>query len=126
MVWAIALRERPDDLIGSVDFRASDEGHGHRGFWLTEPLQRRGYMTEAVAAVQDHLFFDVGIERIRVTNSMGNTASRRVKEKTGAVRIGEAEIAHHEGGTAAEVWEVTRERWAEIRGRAGGAPIGRE
>jgi RimJ/RimL family protein N-acetyltransferase len=118
MVWAIAPREPPDDeLIGSIDFRTDGGAHGNRGFWLAEPWQGRGYMTEAVTAVQDHLFFEVGIERIRVTNSKRNARSRRIKEKTGAVRVAEAEIAHHEGQVDSEVWEVTRERWAKIRGR---------
>jgi ribosomal-protein-alanine N-acetyltransferase len=117
LYWAILAKDGPDEAIGMIEFRFQDNSGGNRGFWLAEPFWGRGYMTEAVSAVQDYLFFDLGIERFVVTNARTNQASRRVKQKTGARLLGPATLQHHQGGLDAEKWEVTRERWATLRGR---------
>jgi [ribosomal protein S5]-alanine N-acetyltransferase len=115
LFWAITLKETPSELIGSVTFRFANDVVGNRGFWMGVPWQGRGYMTEAVTAVQDYVFFELGIERIRVMNAVANARSRRVKEKTGATFVGNVELEHHEGGSESEMWEVTREVWAALR-----------
>ena len=114
MTWAITERG-PDELIGVIDYRSGDEPFGNRGFWLGIPWQGRGYMTEAVIAMQDHLFLDRGIERIIVENAQNNRASRRIKEKTGARFIELIESEHHSGCSITERWEVTREAWISFR-----------
>jgi hypothetical protein len=50
-------------------------------------------------------------------NALDNSHSRRVKEKTGARYLGQIPFAHRNGCTVSEQWEVTRESWAEFRGR---------
>jgi RimJ/RimL family protein N-acetyltransferase len=124
--WAITLKQRPADMIGSVVLRLGDAPRGgNRGFWLGVPWQGSGYMTEAVTAVQDFAFFELGLERLRVTNAVVNARSRRVKQKTGATFVGNVEIEHHEGGSDAEEWEVTKDAWAAARGvGAHGGPVG--
>jgi [ribosomal protein S5]-alanine N-acetyltransferase len=114
--WAICLRESPESLIGLIGYRQPQE-MGDRGFWLAEPHWGTGLMTEAVVATQDHLFFEQGLGSIRMVTATDNPASQRVKEKSGAVRVGTTRCGHHEGGDDAEAWVVTRERWAAIRGR---------
>lgn len=116
LVWAITEKEAVDELIGVIDYMAEDTGAGHRGFWLGLPWQGRGYMTEAVIAVQDYLFFDMGLERMVVTNAVNNPASRRIKEKTGAKLLGRIPFSHRDGCNESEVWELTREGWARFRG----------
>ena len=74
-------------------------------------------MTEAVEALQDFVFFELGVEKIVVTNAKFNAASRRIKEKTGAAYVGTAHSPHHGGGTESDLWEVTREAWAAVRGK---------
>ena len=84
-------------------------------------------MTEAVTAVQDFLFFELGIDRLVVVNAKTNKASRRVKEKTGARFLGIMEFEHHEGGSESEKWEVTRETWRKLRvGQSPKGPIPNE
>ena len=72
-------------------------------------------MSEAIAAVNDYLFFEVGLEKFTVLNAKSNITSRRVKEKTGAVFIGLTELEHHSGETEAELWDITRENWEKIK-----------
>jgi RimJ/RimL family protein N-acetyltransferase len=117
MIWAITERGKEDQLIGIIEYMAEDAGGGNRGFWLGRPWHGRGYMTEAVCAVQDHLFFELGLERIVVGNATDNLASRRVKEKTGARFLGTAPFPHRNGCPDTDTWEVTRQIWAQHRGR---------
>jgi len=72
-------------------------------------------MTEAVCAVHDFAFNIVGMDKIVVANAVKNIGSRRVKEKTGAKYLGRCEIEHHEGGSKAELWEVTKASWSEAK-----------
>ncbi len=100
--WALVAKNGPREAIGTVAFRPNENNGGHRGFWLAEPYWGRGYMTEAVTAIQDFLFFELGIDRIVAVNVKGNEASRRVTQKTGARFLGMTELEHHEGGSESE------------------------
>lgn len=116
MFWAIV----PEDVgrpVGILEYRVGTEERDNRGFWIGTPYQGRGYMTEAVEAFQDYIFFELGVEQIVVCNSAQNPRSRRIKEKTGAVRAGELCAEHHNGSSACERWVVTRQAWTQIRGR---------
>ncbi len=115
LTWAITEQTGGDELIGCIDFFFKDQGLGNRGFWLAEHLWGRGYMTEAVVAVQDHVLLDLGVERIVVMNSTKNPGSRRIKEKTGARLIGQVNVEHHNGVSLSDKWEVTREAWLALR-----------
>jgi RimJ/RimL family protein N-acetyltransferase len=115
LAWALVLREGPDEPIGLLEYRP--EGTDSRGFWLAVPFQGRGLMTEAVIAFQDHVFFDLDVDQLTVHNLVSNAPSRRIKEKTGAQLVGTVEMEHHHGGAETQRWVVTRERWAELRGR---------
>lgn len=117
MVWVITLKEHPDEAVGVIDFGISKSAHGDRGFWIATHLQGQGLMSEACAAVNDYLFFEMGLEKFTVVNAKTNIGSQRVKEKTGAVFIGSGELEHHNGETETHIWEVTRENWNRIRGR---------
>lgn len=116
-VWSIRQKQKPDDLIGLIEYRHVTERDDNRGFWLAEPYWKQGYMTEAVARVNDFIFDDLGVERIVVCNFEGNQGSRRVKEKTGATFIGTCEKSHHEGKVRSEMWEITAENWRKFKQR---------
>lgn len=116
MIWAMTLKENAGETIGIIDFGYERSlSHGDRGFWIARPFQGQGLMSEAIAAVNDYLFFELGLEKFTVVNAKSNIASRRVKEKTGAVFIGLTELEHHRGETEAELWEVTRESWGRMK-----------
>jgi RimJ/RimL family protein N-acetyltransferase len=114
-VWSIRLKEKPKDLIGLLEYRHITDRDDNRGFWLAEPYWRKGYMTEAVARVNDFIFDDLSVERIIVCNFQGNEGSKRVKEKTGAQFMGYCEKQHHSGTIQSEVWEVTAENWRKFK-----------
>ena len=119
LVWGITLKEAEnDEAVGVVDYRFDDDDYGNRGFWIAEHLWRQGLMTEAVTAMQDYVFFELGVADIVVCNSIVNDGSRRVKEKTNAEYLGDVTLPHHSGQDQAQKWRIIREGWAEFRGRS--------
>lgn len=110
-LWTINLKNTSDDVIGLIEFRFKEEKDDNRGFWLSEDHWGNGYMSEAVEATQDYIFFELGKERIIVKNALDNVASRRVKEKTGARHIGQDVGKYHEGEKIQDIWEVTADSW---------------
>lgn len=116
--WAIVPKSGEDKgtAIGNIYYRLKKQlPDNDRGFWLARKYHGQGLMTEAIFRTQDFMFFEYGWKSFRVKNAIGNHASRRVKEKCGAVLIGEEEgpSAHMPGPT--QIWEVTREHWEKIK-----------
>jgi RimJ/RimL family protein N-acetyltransferase len=118
--WVLVPKEGPNEAIGVLEYRCTPGETDHRGFWLARDWWGRGLMTEAVTAFQDWVFFELGVDELFVCNAVVNVRSRRVKEKTGAVRIGERRVMHHHGDDRVEVWRLTREAWSKSRGRSPG------
>jgi [ribosomal protein S5]-alanine N-acetyltransferase len=113
--WGILLKEKPDEIIGAATVKKKDDGTIQRDFWLGEPFWNKGYMTEAVHAVNDFIFFELNAETLQIHNAISNIGSRRVKQKTGAVFIKEIPQEYHNGDKIGELWEVTKENWGKIR-----------
>ena len=68
--------------IGACGIEVRPEG-GELGYWLGVPFWRRGYATEAVRAVIDYAFGELGHELLQSGARVSNPASRRVLEKCG-------------------------------------------
>ena len=110
-LWAITLRDRPEEgLIGLIGlFPVSDEDH--RGFWLGEEYWGRGLMREAVAAINDFAFDELGMAELLLNNAEPNVASHRLKESLGA-EIVSVQETEYIGGTFPGVrWRLTAEAW---------------
>jgi len=114
-VWAITLKGA-DECVGIMEFRLEANAEGHRGFWLAEHLWGKGYMSEAVAAVNDFVFDKLGYEEFIEANADWNTASRSLKEKAGAVFVEAIDKPQPGGGTRkTEIWRVTRSGWKAFK-----------
>lgn len=114
-VWGIFLKPNLQDLIGVVDLY-KDGKPENRGFWLARRYWGRGIMAEAVTVVNDFAFAQAGFERLIFSNALGNSASRRIKEKTGSTFLG-TEPGHFVDPqyTHRELWELTKENWERFR-----------
>ncbi len=113
--WGIFLSENPKEIIGGIDlWRAGTPEN--RGFWLGKNFWGRGLMTEAVEPILDYAFDHLGFETLVFSNALGNTKSRRVKEKTGARLIGtRPEKFVNPEYSEAETWELTKKEWRQFR-----------
>ena len=113
--WGISLKERPEELIGAIEYRFLDDDDENRGFWLSEDYWGRGIMMQAVVATQDFVFFELGKTRLQILSLKTNAASKAIKTKTGGKIIGESTGTYHNGPRAEDVWEVTKDRWIVAR-----------
>lgn len=101
-----------DDLmIGCIDLFPNNP-IDNRGFWLGLPYQRHGYMTEAVAAVNDFAFDVLGLGHLVLNNAEPNIGSHRLKEKAGATILEVNDGVAYVGGVFRQIrWILTREQW---------------
>lgn len=82
----IFAREQPETALGSIALNNIVRGCFQScflGYRLDEKNQRRGYMTEAVAAVTDYAFRELKLHRVEANVMPRNKASLRVLEKAG-------------------------------------------
>lgn len=116
-MWGIFLKEHPEELIGAVELWRQDRPE-NRGFWLGKQFWGKGIMTEANYPIIDHAFKELGFEKLIFANARGNIGSARVKEKTGARKIGTKPTPFVDPQfTESELWELTRSDW-EIHRKA--------
>ena len=82
--WGIE-HKKEGMLIGSVSAEMEDERSkvAGVGYCLGERFWNMGYATEALRAVADYMFYDVGINRLEAYHSIKNPASGRVLSKAG-------------------------------------------
>jgi len=114
-LWAICLKDAPDDLIGIIELRPDDGSRDQRGFWLATELQGKGLMTEAANLVTEYAFTELGWPHLWLTNASANIASRRVKERQGAQLVETKEVRYVSGGGPGEIWLLKREDWVRHR-----------
>jgi RimJ/RimL family protein N-acetyltransferase len=90
------------------------------GYWIHVDHARRGYVTEAVAALTDAAFTVTGIEHVEIHHDVANVASRGVPEKLGYTLIGEVEptTASAPGEDGVHwCWRVDADAWRARRVR---------
>jgi RimJ/RimL family protein N-acetyltransferase len=83
--WSqLAVREqRGDELVGDLGVHFLDADQVEIGFTIAPPRQRRGYATEAVRALLDHLLGAMGKHRVTASVDPRNEASVRVLRRLG-------------------------------------------
>jgi RimJ/RimL family protein N-acetyltransferase len=86
-------------LVGDVGLSgaAGEPGVLKIGYTIDPAFQRRGYATEAVAALVDYAFGTLGAEVVRAYASADNTASIRVAERVGMRLVERFEHRDEEG-----------------------------
>lgn len=78
--FLITLRDKT--VIGACGLMVQEETP-ELGYWLGVPFWGKGYATEALHAVIDYAFTDLGHEALQAGARVTNPASRRVLEKCG-------------------------------------------
>ena len=79
---AFLITLRDDTIIGACGLMDQDRTP-ELGYWLGAPYWGKGYATEAMHAVIDYAFSDLGHEALQAGARVTNPASRRVLEKCG-------------------------------------------
>jgi aminoglycoside 6'-N-acetyltransferase len=86
--YAVEARDT-GTIIGDVGVDRHANGmQAEIGFTLARDWHGRGYASEAVTRVLDHLFFDLGLHRVSAECDARNVASARLLERLGFRREG--------------------------------------
>ena len=90
--WYQVAIERKEDgaLLGDCAFSvlAEDNHQAEIGFTLARQYQGKGYATEAVGRLLEHLFDDLGLHRVRAVCDVEIQPSARLMERLGMRREG--------------------------------------
>ncbi|HWL30551.1 MAG TPA: GNAT family N-acetyltransferase [Xanthobacteraceae bacterium] len=123
-IFAITLRKGTkkdgtvkDEVIGACGFTQIDRHPPEVGYWLGVEHWGRGYATEAVRAMIDHIFTDLDCEAIQSTARVTNPASRRVLEKCGFQWTGAGLLRIRAISSSAPVdrFRLDRGLWASLK-----------
>lgn len=79
------------ELVGGVtvsNVRRGIAQTAQLGYWIGQPYANQGYMSEAVRAVADFCFDQLGLHRLEAACLIKNAPSARVLEKCGFLREG--------------------------------------
>lgn len=78
-------------IVGAItvsNIRRGVAQMGSLGYWIGEPFQRQGYMTDAIRTLLPFVFGDLGLHRIEAACLPRNAASLRLLRKCGFVEEG--------------------------------------
>lgn len=83
--WAITIKANGDEPIGSIGVNTYDEitEKAHIGYCISRDYWHMGITSEALKAVIDHLFDEVGMKRIESRHDPRNPNSGAVMKKCG-------------------------------------------
>lgn len=117
--WAIQPRET-DEVVGCISVVEHDDRTAkiHIGYCIGRPWQGQGYMTEALDALVEFFFTQVGAGRIESQHDPNNPASGRVMTKCGLLPEAVLRKADwsNQGIVDACMHALLREDWEALRG----------
>ena len=120
--WAIVLKENGPEPIGSISaVHIHEEIDGAvMGYCMGRTHWGKGIMTEALTALIDFFFTEVGVNRIEADHDPNNPASGRVMEKSGMTYEGTMRQAGRSNQGIIDVsrWAILRQDWEERHGQA--------
>ena len=112
--WAIVLKEL-DEPIGSISVVNHDDrvDMAEIGFCIGKNWWGQGIMTEAMKAIMDYLFEEVGVQRIEAGHDPNNPASGAVQRKCGLKYEGtfRRRIRSNQGITDVAWYAALKEEW---------------
>jgi RimJ/RimL family protein N-acetyltransferase len=118
--FAITLHS-DGSFLGSIGLHL-DSGlpQGELGYWIGKPFWNHGYATEAVEAMINHAFTDLGMDGVYAAHFTRNPASGRVMQKAGMLHEGFLKGHTEKWGVLEdlELYGLTREQF-ESHGSTG-------
>jgi RimJ/RimL family protein N-acetyltransferase len=111
----ITLRDGP--VIGACSLEWRNGPDPEIGYWLGVPYWGHGYATEAVRALIDQAFGELGHDVLEAGARTSNTASRRVLEKCGFqwTGVGLYRIRAINSSAPCDRFRLERRIWASLK-----------
>jgi RimJ/RimL family protein N-acetyltransferase len=115
-VFLITLRDTT--VVGACGVIFQYEATPELGYWMGVPYWGKGYATEALHAVIDYAFTDLGHEALQAGARVTNPASRRVLEKCGFqwTGVGLYRISSIKSSAPIDRFRLERGIWTALRG----------
>jgi RimJ/RimL family protein N-acetyltransferase len=118
-VFLITLRD--ETVIGACGLMLQElkqDSAPELGYWLGVPHWGKGYATEALHAVIDYAFTDLGYEALQAGARVTNPASRRVLEKCGFqwTGVGLYRIRAIKSSAPIDRFRLERGIWSALKG----------
>ncbi len=111
-------------VIGEANLgKPSERGVSETDVKLLPEFWEEGYGTEIKQGLVDYLFTHTTCNVVRATPNKDNIPSQRMQQKVGAQRVGEGvflfddEMCVQTIDVQFYVYELTRDRWFELRGK---------
>lgn len=93
--YPFAITTAHDGVIGSIGIhRRGGDGEFTLGYWVGRPFWKRGYATEAGAALLAHATEDLGVTHFHSEHFVENETSGRVLRKLDFAYTGEVRSMH--------------------------------
>jgi RimJ/RimL family protein N-acetyltransferase len=114
-VFLVTLRDKT--VVGAVGLMLQDEAP-ELGYWLGVRHWGNGYATEALHAVIDYAFTDLGHDALQAGARVTNPASRRVLEKCGFqwTGVGLCRIRAINSSAPIDRFRLERGIWSALKG----------
>jgi RimJ/RimL family protein N-acetyltransferase len=76
--------------VGGGGINSLHDAHplANLGYWIRTSQTRKGYATRATRLLAEFALRDLALQRVEIVAAVGNLASQRVAEKSGATREG--------------------------------------
>jgi RimJ/RimL family protein N-acetyltransferase len=105
------------DVIGACGLELREGPAPELGYWLGVPHWGRGYATEAVRALIDHAFAELGHDALQAGARVTNPGSRRVLEKCGFqwTGVGLYRIRALKSSAPIDRFRLERGIWASLK-----------
>ena len=113
LYWKIALKKHPE-MIGSISLWhfSEDLKTAEVGYDLSWHYHRKGYMSEALQAVLEYGFMELGFETIEAYTHFGNEASTKMLEKFGMAL---QPNRRDEGNSDNRIYSIAKERYLKFK-----------
>ena len=113
-MFLITLRD--ETVVGACGIMNQDQA-GELGYWLGVPHWGKGYATEALHAVIDYAFTDLGHDALQAGARVTNPASRRVLEKCGFqwTGVGLYRISSIKSSAPIDRFRLERRIWSALK-----------
>jgi RimJ/RimL family protein N-acetyltransferase len=79
LIWTVALRDAPHEIVGVVHLQKED-GVATENIWLNEGFHTGGYAEEVLEAVNEFAFTRAGVQDVRVKGAFTHAANPQEME----------------------------------------------
>jgi RimJ/RimL family protein N-acetyltransferase len=115
-LFLVALRD--GTVMGACGLMQASDEVPELGYWLGVPYWGKGYATEALHALVDYAFADLGHDALQAGARVTNPASRRVLEKCGFqwTGVGLYRIRAINSSAPIDRFRLDRRVWSALKG----------